>query len=137
MSRRRSRGSASSSTRTWRAAHPYDGDDLHLTPAEAPLGLGRERRLRRASARLGAAPRGEPRLGPGFALVVHDRDETRAAPLLERCGAALGRLARARRHDERTSVITCLPSPAAVTDVVDGDGGVLDALRAGSARGST
>ena len=65
----------------------------------------------------------------GFALTVHDLQRARAAGLLA-AGAGWGRSPEevARGAD---SVITCLPSPAAVDAVVAGADGVLAGLRPG------
>ncbi len=67
----------------------------------------------------------------GFPVAVHDLDPTRAAPLL----AAGAEWAGSPRELAATvdSVITCLPSPAAVDAVMTGSDGVL----AGLARGGT
>src|SRR3990172_6005858 len=65
----------------------------------------------------------------GFPLTVHDRDEAAARPLLD-AGAAWASSPRdvAAASD---SVFTCLPSPQAVDEVVAGDAGLLEGLRAG------
>jgi 3-hydroxyisobutyrate dehydrogenase len=67
----------------------------------------------------------------GFDVTVHDLERARAAELLA-AGAGWGGSAGevAQRAD---SVITCLPSPAAVDAVVAGPGGVLAGLRPGGA----
>ena len=68
-------------------------------------------------------------LRAGFALTVHDLDESAARPLLD-AGAEWARSPRdvAAASD---SVFTCLPSPQAVADVVTGTSGLLAGLRAG------
>ena len=65
----------------------------------------------------------------GFNLTVHDLNRDTAAPLLD-LGAvwADSPAAAASRCD---TVITCLPSPAAVTRVVAGEAGILAGLRRG------
>jgi 3-hydroxyisobutyrate dehydrogenase len=66
----------------------------------------------------------------GFDVVVHDREEARAAPLLAGgAGWAASPADAARGAD---AVITCLPSPEASTEVVASEGGVLDALAPGA-----
>jgi 3-hydroxyisobutyrate dehydrogenase len=65
----------------------------------------------------------------GVELTVHDRDRGTAAVLVERGGSWADTPAEAARDAD--VVITCLPSPAAVTEVVEGDDGVLTALRRG------
>jgi 3-hydroxyisobutyrate dehydrogenase len=63
----------------------------------------------------------------GFAVSVHDRDPQAAAPLIEDgAGWADSPAAAAREAD---AVVTCLPSPAAVTEVVTGADGLLGAMR--------
>jgi 3-hydroxyisobutyrate dehydrogenase len=66
----------------------------------------------------------------GLEVVVHDRDEALAAPLL--AGGATWAASAAAAADGADAVITCLPSPAVSTEVVAGDGGVLDGLAAGA-----
>lgn len=68
-------------------------------------------------------------LRAGFPLTVHDRDEAAAEPLVAE-GAVWAPSARevAAASD---SVFTCLPSPRAVADVVTGEAGLLEGLRAG------
>ena len=68
-------------------------------------------------------------LRAGFPLTVHDRDPA-AAPDLEEAGAVWAASPRdvARASD---SVFTCLPSPAAVDEVVTSEHGVLAGMRAG------
>jgi 3-hydroxyisobutyrate dehydrogenase len=65
----------------------------------------------------------------GFAVTVHDLNRDAAAPLLAK-GAqwADSPAALAARCE---SVLTCLPSPAAVTRVVTGENGLLAGLRPG------
>ena len=66
----------------------------------------------------------------GFDVVVHDREEARAAPLLAGgAGWAASPADAARGAD---AVVTCLPSPEASTEVVALEGGVLDALASGA-----
>jgi 3-hydroxyisobutyrate dehydrogenase-like beta-hydroxyacid dehydrogenase len=69
-------------------------------------------------------------LRAGFPLTVHDRAPGAAAAL----GALGARLAASPREVAAVSdaVVTCLPSPAAVTSVVAGPAGLLEGLRAGS-----
>jgi 3-hydroxyisobutyrate dehydrogenase len=69
-------------------------------------------------------------LRAGFPLTVHDRDEAAARQLLA-AGAAWAHSPRevAAASD---SVFTCLPSPRAVVDVLTGEAGLLEGLRAGS-----
>ena len=68
-------------------------------------------------------------LQAGFPLTVYDRDESAARELVE-AGAAWAASPRevALVSD---SVFTCLPSPAAVGEVVTGDNGLLAGLRPG------
>ncbi len=67
----------------------------------------------------------------GFDLTVHDRDEARAAPLLEAgAGWAESPAALAASVD---AVITCLPSPAASTAVLTGPNGILEGAALGLA----
>lgn len=65
----------------------------------------------------------------GFDVIVHDRDESRVQELAEvgahRATSPAGAAAVA------DAVLTCLPSPAAVTSVIAGERGVLSTLRAG------
>lgn len=63
----------------------------------------------------------------GFEVTVHDLDPARATALLD-VGASWSESPRelAERSD---TVITCLPSPAAVATVVQGAGGILSGLR--------
>ncbi len=69
-------------------------------------------------------------LRAGFPLTVHDRDEAAARQLLDAGAAwASSPSAVAAASD---SVFTCLPSPRAVADVVAGEAGLLQGLRAGA-----
>ena len=65
----------------------------------------------------------------GFDLVVHDRDDTATAALVE-AGACRAATPAAAARDADV-VVTCLPSPPAVSAVVSGEGGVLETLRTG------
>jgi 3-hydroxyisobutyrate dehydrogenase len=67
----------------------------------------------------------------GYELTVHDLERDRAVALLEAGAAWAGspRLA----AEASDAVLTCLPSPAALTAVVDGPDGVLAGLPAGGA----
>jgi 3-hydroxyisobutyrate dehydrogenase len=68
-------------------------------------------------------------LRAGFALTVHDRDATAVAALVAAgASAAVSPRAVAEASD---CVITCLPSPSAVSEVVSGSGGVIEGLRGG------
>ena len=65
----------------------------------------------------------------GFELVVRDLDPGAARPFLE---AGAGWAGSGRELALRSDVvITCLPSPAAVRSVMEGDGGVLEGLGPG------
>ena len=68
-------------------------------------------------------------LEAGYPLTVHDLDASAVAALV----AAGARAADSPRAVAEASdcVITCLPSPAAVREVVSGAGGALEGLRAG------
>ncbi len=66
----------------------------------------------------------------GFAVTVHDRDEDAARPVVD-AGAAWASSPAGVAVDAE-AVITCLPSPAAVTAVVAGEDGLLGALSAGT-----
>jgi 3-hydroxyisobutyrate dehydrogenase len=66
----------------------------------------------------------------GFPLTVHDRDEVAARQLLD-AGAAWAS-SPSTLAAASDCVFTCLPSPQAVADVLTGDGGLLEGLRAGS-----
>jgi len=69
-------------------------------------------------------------LAAGHELTAHDRDLSAAEPLLER-GAAWGTSPR-EVGARCESVFTCLPSPAAVAEVVSGEDGLLEGLVPGS-----
>ncbi len=69
-------------------------------------------------------------LRAGIPLTVHDRDRDAAATLVER-GARWGDTPGDAARDA-DALITCLPSPAAVAVVVEGDDGVLGTLRPGA-----
>ena len=71
----------------------------------------------------------ESLLRSGFALTVHDRDRAAVAGLV----AAGASAASSPRAVAETSdcVITCLPSPSAVSEVVSGCDGVIAGLRRG------
>jgi 3-hydroxyisobutyrate dehydrogenase len=68
-------------------------------------------------------------LTAGFPLTVHDRDEGAVAGLV----AAGARSAASPRAVAEVSdcVITCLPSPSAVSEVVSGPEGIMEGLRRG------
>jgi 3-hydroxyisobutyrate dehydrogenase len=68
-------------------------------------------------------------LRAGFPLTVHDRDESAAAPLLEAGATWAGSPAAVAAASD--TVLTCLPSPRAVADVVAGPSGILEGLAAG------
>ena len=65
----------------------------------------------------------------GFPLTVHDRDESAAEALI--AAGAVWAASPAEVAAASDSVFTCLPSPRAVADVVAGERGLLEALRAG------
>ncbi|MBM3676774.1 MAG: NAD(P)-dependent oxidoreductase [Actinobacteria bacterium] len=65
----------------------------------------------------------------GFEVTVHDRDPTAGRALLS-AGARWAPSPRQAAEAAET-VITCLPSPAAVREVVAGEDGVLAGLRSG------
>ena len=69
-------------------------------------------------------------LRAGYPLSVHDLDRSAASSLLD-AGAAWAETPRALAA-RSTTVLTCLPSPAAVAAVVEGDDGVLAGLAPGS-----
>ena len=69
-------------------------------------------------------------LRAGLTLTVHDRDEKAAADLLA-AGAAWAPTPR-ELAQQSDAVVTCLPSPAAVTAVVAGEDGILDGLAPGT-----
>jgi 3-hydroxyisobutyrate dehydrogenase len=66
----------------------------------------------------------------GFELAVYDRDAT-ATGRLESAGARVA-TSTADAATEADAVLTCLPSPAVVAEVVAGEFGVLSALRPGA-----
>jgi 3-hydroxyisobutyrate dehydrogenase len=68
-------------------------------------------------------------LRAGFTVTVNDRDESAAASLLEDGAVWAGSPREVAAVSD--SVITCLPSPAAVTDVLTGDAGILEGLEPG------
>jgi len=65
----------------------------------------------------------------GFPLTVHDRDEAAALPLLEAGAAWADSPAEVAAASD--SVLTCLPSPKAVADVLTGAAGILEGLAPG------
>ena len=65
----------------------------------------------------------------GFEIVVHDLDPGAAARLIAQ--GALWASSPKATAEAADSVITCLPSPAAVAAVVAGEDGMLDGLRPG------
>ena len=65
----------------------------------------------------------------GFALTVNDLDRTRADPVVQ-AGATWADTPRSLAAQTDT-VVTCLPSPAAVARVLEGADGVLAGLRPG------
>src|SRR5260221_5408730 len=69
-------------------------------------------------------------LRAGFTVTVHDVDE-RAAFTLTNLGAIWAPTLVDTARDADV-VITCLPSPAIVAEVLTGDGGLLEGLRPGS-----
>lgn len=66
----------------------------------------------------------------GFDVTVHDRDPSTLAPLAD-AGASVAASSASAAADA-DAVLTCLPSPAAVAEVVAGDEGILTAMRAGT-----
>jgi 3-hydroxyisobutyrate dehydrogenase len=68
-------------------------------------------------------------LGAGHALSVHDRDPAAMSPLVAAGAAARPSPAEVARSAD--CVITCLPSPQAVSDVVAGAHGIVHGLRRG------
>jgi len=66
----------------------------------------------------------------GHQMTVNDLDRSRAEPLLD-LGASWGDTA-ADCAEEAELLITSLPSPAASRAVMEGDGGLLEVLKAGS-----
>lgn len=69
-------------------------------------------------------------LRDGYDLVTYDLDSAAALPLLD--GGATWASSPAEVARRCPVVITCLPSPAASTAVVEGDDGLLSAMGAGS-----
>ncbi len=68
-------------------------------------------------------------LREGIALTVHDRDRDAAEPLVD--AGAVWAASPAETARAADTVITCLPSPAAVGSVVAGDDGVLSTFAPG------
>jgi 3-hydroxyisobutyrate dehydrogenase len=68
-------------------------------------------------------------LAAGFPLAVHDRDPEAAAGLAA-AGATVADSSRAVA-EASDCVITCLPSPAAVSEAVAGPDGIIEGLRPG------
>ena len=68
-------------------------------------------------------------LGAGYALSVHDRDPAAVSPLV--AAGAASRPVPAEVARSADCVITCLPSPQAVSDVVAGAHGIVHGLRRG------
>ena len=68
-------------------------------------------------------------LRAGFPLSVHDLDEAAARPLVEAGAEWAGSPRDAAAASD--SVFTCLPSPRAVAQVVEGERGILEGLPAG------
>ncbi len=115
-------------------AHPYEGDELHLSAARRParipvrvgfIGLGQPRREARR----------EPRSTTDSTLTVHDRDAT-AGDAARRARRAAWAASPAEAAAGADAVITCLPSPAVSAAVVAGDDGVLVGAARRAARGS-
>lgn len=69
-------------------------------------------------------------LRAGFPLTVHDRDEAAAEALV--AAGALWASSPREVAAASDSVVTCLPSPQAVADVLTGEAGLLEGLRAGA-----
>ena len=67
----------------------------------------------------------------GFEVTVHDLEPARAEALIA-AGAAWAESPRSLAEQSDT-VLTCLPSPAAVAAVMEGEDGVLEGLRPGGA----
>ncbi|TXH36755.1 MAG: NAD(P)-dependent oxidoreductase [Rhodospirillaceae bacterium] len=65
----------------------------------------------------------------GYRVAVHDLDRDRASDLL--AAGAIWASSPAEAAAQSRSVFTCLPSPAAVTQVVSGSDGILQGLRPG------
>jgi 3-hydroxyisobutyrate dehydrogenase len=75
------------------------------------------------------APLAARLLAAGFPLTVYDRDAAAMAGLVAAGASAAGS---ARAVGEASDcVLTCLPSPSAVSDVVAGTDGILEGLRPG------
>ena len=70
-------------------------------------------------------------LRAGFAVVVHDLDQDAAERLVEAGGVCASSPKQAAESAD--TVITCLPSPAAVAAVMTGEDGILAGLKAGGA----
>jgi 3-hydroxyisobutyrate dehydrogenase len=94
----------------------------------------------------GPAGGGQPRLGfvglgnlgrhlaasllrAGFPLTVNDRDEAAAQPLVDAGASWAGSPGEVAAASD--TVVTCLPSPKAVSDVLTGESGVLEGLASG------
>ena len=90
-------------------AHPYDGDELHLTPAGAPSWGDARRLRRRRSARRAISPRVS--CAPASRSTVHDLDRGRGRRRSRRAERA-GPSRIAELASDADVVITCLPSPA-------------------------
>ena len=69
-------------------------------------------------------------LRSGLPLTVHDRDRDAATPLVD--AGALWADSAADATLDADTVVTCLPSPAAVSEVVTGHGGILEKIRTGA-----
>ncbi len=68
-------------------------------------------------------------LGAGFPLTVYDIDRNCAMDLEKEGATCAGTVLELAQASD--TVITCLPSPGAVNEVVAGEGGVFDGLAAG------
>ena len=68
-------------------------------------------------------------LNNGFELTVRDLDKNTAQPLLD-CGAGWAETP-AKLVDRVDIVITCLPSPAACSQVMEGEDGIISAIKPG------
>lgn len=66
----------------------------------------------------------------GFELTVHDRDPAATEPLADAGARVVDSPAAAAADAD--AVVTCLPSPSAVAEVVTGDDGILVGLRPGA-----
>ena len=117
-------------------AHPYSGTHLHLEPLAGRASSAPRRAVNVGFVGLGNLGRhlAARVLAGGFPLTVHDRDETAVAALVA-AGASAGDSPRAVA-EASDCVITCLPSPGAVSDVVSGPGGMPGGCGA-AGRGST